>query len=92
MNIYDYADALNLELVIRRYPNQESRFTASFADCDTKTSADSGVLKGTYGNGTSPGAAIRKYAAAISGRILVVNGNAATERRYRVPQLTGPEE
>ena len=87
MNIEEYADALNLELEIRRYPNQQNRYTASFEDCDTKTSADSGVIEGTYGNGDSASAAIIDYVNQIRGKILVHRPFDGEKRReYVVPK------
>ena len=87
MNIEEYADALNLELEIRRYPNQCNRYAASFENCETKASADDGCLTGTYGNGDSPSGAVVDYVQQIRGKILVHQAYSGDKRReYVVPK------
>jgi hypothetical protein len=87
MNIEEYADALNLQLEITRYPNQSNRYTARFANCETKDDADSGCLTSAYGNGHCPGSAIDDYLDKIRGRVLVVDAMSPDNRRqYVVPK------
>lgn len=87
MNIEEYADALNLDLVIQRYPNQSNRYSARFDRCETKESADSSCLEGTYGNGRSPQGAVEDYIDKIRGRVLVVDAMMGNDRRqYVVPK------
>lgn len=86
MKIEDYADVLNLELVIRRHPNQKNRYTARFDKCDTKNSASSHILCSVYGEGENPYHAIQDYAFLISGKVLVVSAlNPECRRSYEVP-------
>lgn len=86
MTVEEYADALNLELEIRRYPNQDGRYTAQFANCDMKERADDGCLTGAYGNGKSPSQAIADYIQQIEGKILVVGAGTDYRRQYLVPK------
>jgi len=86
MNIEEYADVLNLELEIRRYPNQNGRYTAKFAKCETKDSPTDGILCGSYGNGRSPSDAINDYLNKIRGKLLVVDAMSAERRSYVVPK------
>jgi hypothetical protein len=80
----EYADALNLEIEITRYPCQNNRYTAKFRGVETKDNPDDGILTGTYGNGTTPQQAMMEYVRAIRGKTIVVD---AKERRrsYLVP-------
>lgn len=87
MNIDEYADALNLQLEITRYPNQGHRWTARFEGCDTKDNNEAGCLEGTYGNGHCPKSAISDYLDKIRGRVLVVDAMQPEKRRsYTVPK------
>lgn len=87
MNIEEYADVLNLELEILRYPNQRNRYSAQFKRTETKDDPSDPCLTGTYGNGTSPAEAVQNYIDKIKGRLLVVNATGGNERRqYVVPQ------
>lgn len=83
MNIHEYADTLNLEITLRRYPNQNGRWTAKFDSCETKKDSLDGCLTGTYGNGIDPDSAIGDYVDQIRGKILVHRGSA--EQRWTVP-------
>jgi len=85
MNIYDYADTLNLDICLTRYSNQDNRWSASFEHCETKDDSTSSCLGETYGNGTSPNSAITDYITKIQGRLLVVNA-AGKRRGYVVPR------
>jgi hypothetical protein len=94
MDILQYADTLNLEIEVTYYSNQNNRWSAKFSCSETKDSLNSGILHGTYGNGTTVAIAIVDYVQAIRGRILVVNAMSDTMRReYLVPKtLTGLPE
>lgn len=86
MTIEEYADALNLELEIRRYPNQFNRYIASFKGCETKDEPESSVLSSTYGQGYGPLSAIDDYASKIKGKVLVINAMGGDRREYLVPR------
>jgi hypothetical protein len=82
-----YADALNLEIEISRYPNQNNRYTAKLRGVETKDNPEDGCLTGTYGNGTSPWAAMADYVKQIRGKILVVDAmNKERRQMYVVPK------
>ncbi len=85
MNINELADLLGVDLIVRRYPNQHERWTASFEKCETK---DGGMLASEYGNGTSPELAIKNYCELISGKVLVFNAMSENRREFNCPKLT----
>lgn len=88
MDITEYADALNLELAVRRYPNRTPRWTASFAYAETKDSKADATLTGLYGSGRTPTEAIRDYADQLQGKVLIVRAGHPDERReYQVPAI-----
>lgn len=87
MKFEEYADALNLEIEITRYPNQSNRYTAEFRNVETKDKLDDGILSGTYGNGSTPWSAMREYMEKIRGKVLVVDAMGKERRRvYVVPK------
>mgnify|MGYP006995678013 CR=1 FL=1 len=87
MNISDYADIIQADLILRRYSGQENRWSATFEHSETKESAGSSILAGTYGNGKTPQGAIEDYVFKLSGLILIFNAmNKSTRREYGIPQ------
>lgn len=70
MTITEYADAMNQELEIRYYPNQDVRFSAQFVHCEIK---GDGVLTSAYGSGRTPQNALDDYVKQISGKTIVLN-------------------
>lgn len=87
MNIEEYADVLNLELRIFRYPNQNNRYSAAFEHCETKEDAGSAGLTSEYGNGRSPDEAISSYVDKIRNKVLVIHAMDEKRRReYVVPK------
>lgn len=86
MNIEEYCDALNLELRIIRYPNQNNRYSAAFEDCEIKEDAADSFLTSTYGDGGTPGSAICDYLNKIRGKVLVVGAGSDKRRQYVVPK------
>ena len=83
MNILEYADILNLQIVIRYYPNQKKRFCVSFENVEVK---GDGVLIGQHGNGPSPKEAVDEYVRSIQGKIIVVNAYKNGRLEYEVPK------
>jgi hypothetical protein len=87
MNIQDYCDILNIELVLRYYPNQESRWCARFPDCEVKEGI---FLVSSSGNAKTPEGAIENYLSAIRGETIVFHATSAELRReYVVPNSLG---
>ena len=65
MNIYNYADCMDLELVVRRHQQQNNRWTCSFEHVEVCVGER--ILRSAYGNGKSPDGAIADYSRQISG-------------------------
>jgi hypothetical protein len=86
MNIEEYADALNLQIKLTYYPNQNNRWCASFEYCEFKDSPESSMLVNYHGNGVSPYMAISNFVKMIKGKVLVHDGMGANRREYRVPE------
>jgi len=63
---------------------ENARFYARFKDCEV---ADDHVLRGVYGNGSTPERAMDAYAKAISGQKLVVGAYTAQRREIYAPEL-----
>ena len=82
ITIQAFSDIINAELVIRRYPNQDNRWTADFDGCEIK---GDGVLESAYGDGTTAAAAIAAYVERIRGKTLVFNATTDRRREYVVP-------
>lgn len=91
MTIYEFADVVDARIELRRHPNQDGRWSASFEDCEVVP--EPGILRSTFGDGLSPLDAVRDYAARISGQRLVFHATDPKERReYRAPpELSVPE-
>lgn len=86
MELADYADTLELRLIITRYPNQDERWCATFEGAEVKDYRGSGSLSGTHGNGPTAAAAILNYLDQIRGKVLVLNAmDAGRRREHRVP-------
>ena len=86
MNVREYCDILNLNLIICRYCNQNERWSAHFEYCEIKTGSESGILSSSYGDGKTAIDAIINYLEKIEGNLLVVHaGSADMRREYIVP-------
>lgn len=66
MNIYDYADCMDLELLVRRHQQQNNRWTCSFERVEVCEGTC--ILRSAYGNSKSPEGAIADYSQQISGK------------------------
>lgn len=86
MKLGEYLDTLNLELVVRRYHNQDERWCASLEHVEIKDDAGSSVLASIYGDGKNSDEAIAEYLKLIKGKLLVVHATATTRREYLVPE------
>ena len=85
MNLNDYCDAINVELIVRRYPYQNNRWTATFKDCEVKSQ---GCLESTYGTGTTPAEAIEDYLILIWKKTIVFDAPSIGRREFVVPSIT----
>ncbi len=88
MNIFDYADVLNLDMTITYFHNQNKRFCARFSGVEVKT-GEAGLL-GAHGNGTTPEAAIKSYAEQLSGETMVHDAMGDGRYEKKVPALEYP--
>ena len=87
MTIYELADMLGSDLIIRRYANQKNRFTASFEHAETKPSESSSCLTSEYGNShISAENAISDYVNSIRGKWLVINAMLDSRKEFGVPE------
>jgi hypothetical protein len=85
MTIYDFADVINKEIQVIRYPNQEGRFSACFSNCEIKEGI---CLSGEFGDGRSPTEAINNYARLILGKILVFHAmDKELRQEFVVPKM-----
>jgi len=82
VHLFDYLDIIGRDLVLRRYANQDSRWTAQIESCEVK---ENGVLKGSYGDGKTPEEAISDYMNQISGKCLVLRARSDSRREFTVP-------
>ena len=70
MNIYDYADCMDLELKLIRQPQANNRWMCMF-DC-VEVCEGERILRSAYGNSKSPEGAIADYSRQISGKKIKV--------------------
>jgi len=71
MNIFEFADVIGKDLILRRYENQSGRWTCQFERGEIK---DGIFLVGEYGNGQTPDEAIQDYVEKIRGTRIVFSG------------------
>jgi len=86
MTITEYVDAINCNIKITYYHNQDNRWCASFEHAEIKDYKGSGILASTHGNGKTPNNALLDYLTQIAGKTLVFNATGGDKRReYKVP-------
>jgi len=95
MALSDFADKHGLVMQVkertrtelwRGFDYESNRYYAQFRDVDVK---DGAVLRGTFGNGRTPEAAMANYAKEISGKLLVKDWHKPDERKeFHAPELT----
>jgi len=83
MNIEEYADALNVDLIIRRYCNQDNRYMAEFENAEIK---EGNCPNGIYGSGKTAAEAIVDYVEQIKGKRIIFNAGHENRREYNVPK------
>ena len=82
MTIEDYADIVNVYLIIRRYCNQDNRYSAEFENAEIK---EGGCLAGVYGNGKTATEAVLNYVEQIRGKRIVFDAFGKNRREFDVP-------
>lgn len=80
---YTFLEAIEGELVLLRYPNQNGRWSASISGAEIKKGS---ILSGDFGNGTTPEEAIKDYLEKIEGKLLVLGAYTDNRREYNVPE------
>ena len=71
MTLFDYADCMNLEIKLTRYPQQNSRWICQLAGVEVCQGER--MLASKYGNAASPELAIADYIPQISGQRIKIN-------------------
>lgn len=83
MELPDFLDALDVELELTRYSNQEGLWCARFASCEIK---DDCILISAHGNGKTPVEAVNDYISEIRGKRMVMHAMSKEMRReFNVP-------
>ena len=83
MTITDYADILNIRIIITYYHNQNCRWSAKFEGSEVSKGA---MLASIFGTGNTPGKALSDYIDQISGETIVFDAMGGDKRReYKVP-------
>jgi len=87
MNIEEFADIINRDIIITRYACQDNRYSVSFENCETKENEYDACLTSAHGNGKSPDEAIENYVDKIRGKFLIFNAMGGEKRReFFVPK------
>jgi hypothetical protein len=82
MNILEFADVIDEDIIIRRYSNQNNRWMCEFeSHCVVK---DGDCVIGMYGDGRTPQEAIDNYVEKIQGRTLIFDGYGGDKAREYV--------
>jgi hypothetical protein len=86
----EFADqhGLIMEVHERKYADLP-QFYARFKNAEIKEDA---LLRGAFGDGSTPEAAIKNYAVEISGKLLVIDAYGKERREIRVPILAKSKE
>jgi len=85
MTLLELSDILNVDIVIRRYANQNGRYMARFDKAEVKENEGSVGLLGEFGNGKTAIGAMNNYASRISGKWLVIGALSDNRREFGVP-------
>lgn len=83
MTIEEFADVIGQELVVRYYPNQNTRWSCSFA---LGYIYDGCGYLGAFENGKTPEEAIEKYARRIAGTTIVFHAGIEDRAEFGVPE------
>ena len=86
MKIEELADIIGVNLIIKRYANQNNRYTVKFERAEIK---EHGMLVSECGNGETIQEAINDYVQKIRGKCLVINGGSDIRAEFDVPITLG---
>ncbi len=82
MNISEFADMIDQDIIIHRYSSQNGRWSASFDHGEIKEGI---MLRGEYGDGLSPNEALSTYARKIRGKKIVFDAYKERRKEFTVP-------
>jgi len=85
MTIEELADILRIDIIVKRYADQDGQYIAYFEGVEIKASQDGLVLVDEYGTGINPQEAIDDFAKRISGKLLVIDSNEG-KQTFGVPR------
>lgn len=85
VNFYDFLDIIGSNLIIKRYNNQNERWTCSIEYGEIKDFKESSIISATYGDGKNPKEAICDYINKIQGKLLVIDPVSKDRKEYNVP-------
>ena len=85
MTIEELADILGVDLIIRRYANQNNRYIAQFERTEVKQCKTDKILNSEYGSAKTPQEAIEDYAKRICGKWLIINAYGENRKEFGVP-------
>lgn len=66
LTIHDLADLIGADIIVKRFPNQESRWIAMFDGWQVRE--NDSIVSGTYGSGNTPENALASYVDEIKGK------------------------
>lgn len=90
LTIFDFADIIDKNIEITRFPNQNNRWIAKFDRGEIKEDC---TLAGVYGTGANPVDAINDYIENIKGKKIVFNAMSEKNREeHMIPKNIAKEE
>jgi hypothetical protein len=87
MTLYELQDVYHATIMLRKYSQQNSRWTAYFEDSEWKEYEDATGLHGGTGEGKTPDEAMSNYVSIIRGKHIVFHASSKDMRReFGVPE------
>jgi len=85
MTIEEFGDVMGVDLIIRRYANQQNRYMCQFEYAEVKKYKGEPGLRGLYGTGKCASEAVQDYVTIIKGKWLVINAMTDRRKEFGVP-------
>jgi hypothetical protein len=83
MKFTEFCDVINKQIELIYYPNQNNRWSAKLVRGETM---ENNLLRGHFGDGSSPDEAIRNYIEGIKGTRIAFNAMTDKRVEFVVPQ------
>jgi CBS domain containing-hemolysin-like protein len=83
VSLEQFAEIIGVDILLRRYAGQNGRWMAQLDRAEVK---GDGVLIGSYGNDSSPSAAIADYCRQIAGKTIFVTSGSQGRQTFNVPK------